>query len=201
MNARWAIEQEIRAVPEGRPFMPAEFLPLGSRASVDQVFSQLCKAGAIRRIARGIYVRPKHSRYVGEVLPGPEAIAKQVAAAEGATIQVGGAEAARRLELSTQVPMQPVFYTSGRSREINAGRLKIRLRHISPRKLAMSERPAGLALTALEYLGKRNVTPQIIEQVRRKLSPEEFEVLQRASTVMPAWLAEALNRNTRHRVA
>lgn len=201
MNARNVIEEQVQAVPEGQPFFPAQFLTLGSRASVDQVLSHLAKAGRIKRIARGIYVRPKQNKYVGEVLPGPEAIVKQVAASEGASVQVHGAEAARRFELTTQVPMQLVFYTSGRSREINVGRMKIRLRHTSPRKLAMSERPAGLALTALEYLGKHNVTPEVIERVRRKLAPTEFEALRQASTAMPAWLAEALNRDSRQRAA
>lgn len=201
MNARKAIEEKVKAVPEGEPFFPAQFLALGSRASVDQVLSHLAKGGSIKRISRGIYVRPKQSKYVGEVLPGPEVIAKQVAASEGASIQVHGAEAARRFELTTQVPMQSVFYTNGRSREINAGRMKIRLVHTSPRRLAMAERPAGLALTALEYLGKHNVTPEVVEQVRRQLAPTEFEALRQATTAMPAWLAEALNRDSRTRAA
>jgi Family of unknown function (DUF6088) len=199
MSAKNLIEERVRAVPEGEPFFPAQFLTVGSRASVDQVLSHLAKGGSIKRIARGIYVRPKQNKYVGEVLPGPEVIAKQVAASEGASIQVHGAEAARRFELTTQVPMQSVFYTNGRSREINAGRMKIRLVHRSPRRLAMAERPAGLALAALEYLGKHNVTPEVVDQVRRKLAPTEFEALRQASTAMPAWLAEALNRDSRLR--
>jgi hypothetical protein len=201
MSAKNAIEERVQAVPEGQPFFPAQFLTVGSRASVDQVLSHLTKADRIKRVARGIYVRPKQNKYVGEVLPGPEVIAKEVAASEGASVQVHGAEAARRLELTTQVPMQSVFYTNGRSREINVGRMKIRLRHMSPRKLLMSERPAGLALTALEYLGKRNVTPEVIEQVRRKLAPTEFEALRQASMAMPAWLADALNRDSRRHAA
>lgn len=197
MNATWTLQNAIAALPEGEPFFPAQFLGLASRASIDQSLSRLVKAGKISRLTRGVYVRPKKSQYVGEVMPEPRAIAEGVAASQGAVIQVHGAEAARRMELTTQMPMQPIYYTTGHSRNIVVGKLRIRLQHASPKTLAMAGRPAGLALTALKYLGKRNVTPEVIEHVRRKLPAQEFEALRTASTVMPAWLSDALNREAR----
>jgi hypothetical protein len=90
--------------------------------------------------------------------------------------------------LSTQVPSQPVFYTSGPSRRVQLGRMEVTLKHVSPRKLAMAERPAGIALTALWYLGKRLVTLETIERIRTRLPHEEFEALQSATRVMPGWM-------------
>ena len=126
-------------------------------------------------------------------MPEPAAIAASMAKAQGASFQVHGAEAARRLELTTQVPTQPVYYTSGPSRRINLGRMQIRLQHASPRRFALAGRP-GMALSALRHLGRKNVTREVIEHVRRQLPSEEFETLRTASTAMPAWLSEALNR-------
>lgn len=197
MKTSQSLRRAIAAIPEGEPFVPAQLLTLGSRASVDQMLTRLTRAGEITRVARGVYVRPKKSKYVGVILPEPAAIAAFLAKAEGAAIQLHGAEAARRLELTTQVPTQPVYYTTGRSRRVQFGRMQIRLQHASARRMALSGRPAGLALSALCHLGKRNVTPQVIEHVKRRLPPEEFEVLRTASTLMPAWLAEALNRGMR----
>jgi len=110
---------------------------------------------------------------------------------------VHGAEAARRLELTTQVPTQPVFSTSGPSKRIRLGSMEIRLQHVCQRKLLHAGRPAGLALAALWYLGKSEVTAATIEKIRRKLSPAEFKVLKSATSSMPAWMSDALYRHGR----
>ena len=199
MSITEALQRAVEAIPEGEPFVPAQFLTIASRASTDQALSRMHKAGRISRISRGVYVRPKKNKYVGEVLPGPHVVAAILAKAEGAKIQVHGAEAARQLGLTTQVPTQPTYYTSGRSRQLNLGQMRLRLKHASTRKMMLAERPAGLALAALRHLGKSNVTPEVIERVREKLPAKEFAALQAASLAMPAWLAEALNSGTRAR--
>jgi hypothetical protein len=197
MTTAESLRQAIGAIPQGEPFVPRQFLTLSSRASIDQTLARLAKAGEVFRITRGIYVRPKQNKHVGVVMPEPAAIAASMAKAQGASFQVHGAEAARRLELTTQVPTQPVYYTSGPSRRINLGRMQIRLQHASPRRFALAGRPAGTALSALRYLGRKNVTREVIEHVRRQLPSAEFEALRTALTAMPAWLSEALNRESR----
>ena len=61
------------------------------------------------------------------------------------------------------------------------GALDVTLKHVSPRRFALAGRPAGTALAALWYLGRREVDEAVIEQVRRKLSVEEFGALVAAS--------------------
>jgi hypothetical protein len=115
----------------------------------------------------------------------------------GAVVQIHGAEAARRLELTTQVPTQSVFVTSGPSKRIRVGKMEIRLQHVCQRKLALAGRPAGLALAAMWYLGKMEVTPALVEKIRRKLGSSEFEVLKSATRSMPAWMSDAIFRSER----
>lgn len=191
------IRQHIEAMPIGEPFTPAALLRFGTRASVDQTLTRLVKAGAIERVTRGVFVRPEVSRFVGKVMPEPQKVAETIAKATGTTVQVHGAEAARRLELSTQVPMQPVFLTSGPSRRVQVGGMQIRLQHSCVRKLALAGRPAGLAISAMWYLGKVAVTPAIVERIRRKLGPSDFAELKAATSVMPAWMSDAIMRSER----
>lgn len=191
------IRQRIQGIPAGEPFTPAAFLECGTRASVDQTLSRLTKAGMIERVARGVFVRPEISRFVGKVAPSPLQVAETVAWTTGAVVQVHGAEAARRLELTTQMPTQPVFMTSGPSRRIRVGGMEIRLQHVSQRKLALAGRPAGLALAAMWYLGKKEVTPALVGKIRHKLGGGEFEVLKSASHSMPAWMSDAVIRYER----
>lgn len=73
------------------------------------------------------------------------------------------------------------------------------LRHVSPRKVLIAERLAGMALTALWYLGKEQVTPEVIEKIRQKLPEAEFEALRCAAPQMPGWMAVSLRRSEMRR--
>jgi hypothetical protein len=194
------IRQRIKKMPLGKPFTPKNLLGYGTREAVGQTLSRLVKAGDIARLTRGVYARPEVSRFVGNVMPEPMQVAEAIAKTSGAIVQVHGAEAARRLELTTQVPIQAIFSTSGPSRRIQLGAQEIRLQHVCQRKLALAGRPAGLALTAMWYLGKKEVTLSLIEKIQHKLSHEEFEVLKSATSVMPAWMSNALIQYGRSKV-
>jgi hypothetical protein len=192
MSTSQAIRERIGALPAGEPFTPALFAGLGSRASIDQALTRMTQAGAIERLGRGLYTVPETSRFGLKAMPTPHAVALAVAAGEGATLEIHGAEAARRFGFSTQVPVQPVFHTTGSSHSVRLGKLQVRLQRVAPRKLVLAGRPAGQALSALWYLGRRQVTPATFEQLAAKLPPVEFEALQRAKAAMPAWMADAL---------
>ncbi|MDB5970678.1 MAG: uncharacterized protein JWQ90_3128 [Hydrocarboniphaga sp.] len=194
MSTSELIRQYVQKLPAGEPFTPAAFLGMGARASVDQVLSRLAKAGAITRVTRGVFVRATESRHLGKVLPEPSKVAETVAKAKGASLQVHGAEAARRFELTTQTPTQPVFYTSGPSKRFRMGKMEVVLKHAASRKLAFAGRPAGVALSALWYLGKNEVTLSTIEKIRRKLPASEFEALSAAKASMPGWMAAVFYR-------
>lgn len=192
MSTSQAIRDRIASQPAGEPFTPALFAGLGSRAAIDQTLMRLAKAGGIERIAHGLYLVPKIGRFGIKSMPTPEQVARTVAEAEGAKIEIHGAEAARRLGLSTQMPAQVVFQTTGSPHQIRLGKLVVRLQHVAPRKLALAGRPAGQALSALWYMGRSQVTPHMFKQIAKKLPTAEFEALSRAKASMPTWMVEAL---------
>ena len=194
MTTAEAIRKQIKEIGVGEPFTSTQFKGLGTRASVDQTLSRLVKQGEMVRVSRGVFVRPRESRYVGQVMPEPAKIAQAIAKAHGETIQVHGAEAARLLGLTTQMPLQSVFNTSGPNRELKLGKLQLILKHVAPRKLALSGRPSGLALAALWYLGKEQVSSRTIKTIREKLGLEAFEEFKTEARSMPAWMADTLHR-------
>ena len=119
-------------------------------------------------------------------------VLKVIARDHGETIQVHGAETARRFKLSTQVPTIPVFYTSGSSRELKVGNLTVKLKHVSHRKLHLAGKRPDLALSALWYLGKNNVNAHVVNTIREGLTVKEFETLKH--TDMPIWMMDALEK-------
>jgi hypothetical protein len=194
MSTARRIREFVEAQPVGEPFTPAALLGLGTRKAVDLELARLTAAGVLMRPARGIYVRPKINRYFGAVPPDPFKVAMVKA---GGSIGIHGAEAIREFGLSTQMQVQPVYYTTGPSRRIQFGALPIRLKHISPRKMVAPGTLVGLAISALWYLGRRQVTSATFAAIRNKLSDTEYEELKAAIPLMPAWMAEALMRYDR----
>lgn len=192
MSIRRELESKIKQLEKGNPFSSREFVKLGyPRTSVDQTLSRLTKKGEIQRIRPGLYIKPQTSKYVGEVAPSLSEVLKLVSQKNGETIQIHGAEAARRLKLTTQMPTKPTYLTSGRSRSLKVGNVEVVLKHACSKKLQFAQKKEGLALSALWYLGQTGLSNEVIEKVKSQMSPEEFKNLQAAET--PAWLHEALN--------
>ena len=191
MSVAEKVKSRAMEFEKGEPFTNGSFLSLGSRSAVDKALSRLVEEGGIQRAARGVYFRPKKSRFVGVVLPELSQVVRVIAQDHGETIQVHGAEAARRFKLSTQMPTIPTFYTSGPSRELHIGKLRVRLMHTtSSRRLQHAGSKVGLALSALWYLGKESVSKEAISRVREGLSEEEFTALRESR--MPAWMSKAI---------
>jgi hypothetical protein len=193
MSVAEAISNRIKRMQKGKPFPRSLFAEAGSRAAVDKAFSRLVQSGHLERVARGIYMRPKFSRYTGRrLIPSPLAIMSIVTKANGETIQIHGAEAVRRLGLSTQMQVVPTFYTSGATRKIKVGNAVVRLQHVSSHRLQHAGTMVGMALTALYYLGKDGLSSQTLSKITSALSPVELATLR--ACIMPNWMQEVLSK-------
>ncbi|KAF0254328.1 DUF6088 family protein [Pseudomonas putida] len=192
MSVAESIFNRIKHMPKGKPFAGALFAQAGTRASVDKALSRMVLKGSLERVARGVYMRPKQSEYTGrKVRANPIQVMEAVARARGETIQVHGAEAVRRLGLSTQMQVLPTYYTSGKTREIRVGSAVVRLRHVSSQRLQQAGTKVGVALTALLYLGRQELTELVAQKVANSLSSEEFNKLMACN--MPEWMRLALH--------
>ena len=199
MSTAKEIRAHIRKLPKGKPYTTSCFTAHGTRSSVDRALSRIVDEGKIERISRGVFVRPRQNRFVGTVFPGVAEVVSTIAAANGETLQVHGAEAAHRFGLSTQVPVMPVYHTSASSRSIRIANTMVRLIHTSNRRrLQFAGEAPGLALAALWYLGKDNVTRETITAIRAAIGEDEYERLRSAD--VPAWMTAVLAGNDRNSV-
>lgn len=192
MSVAANISNRIKYMPKGQPFSIERFANEGSRAAVDKALSRLTASGELERVTRGIYMRPKISRFAGHVRPSAVSVIRVIAKHNRETIQVHGAEAVRSFSLSTQMQTKPVFYTSGYSREVKIGQSTVRLLHVSPEKLQHAGTKVGLALSALFYLGKEGVNGAVVASIKTKLAAAEFKQL--VASKMPAWMRAAVRQ-------
>src|SRR6185312_4429382 len=105
-----------------------------------------------------------------------------------------GAEAARQLQLTTQVPMQLIFYTSGNTRTLKIANRTVKLKHVNPSRLIAPGTVPGLVISALWYLGRENVTLGTIETVRERVSSKEFKETIALMEHMPSWMSDLFYR-------
>jgi len=192
MSTAKEVKKHILTYKTGKPFSVRTLLSLGTRKAVDCVLARLVEKGVIVRVERGIYMRPKSTRYVENVAPGIEEVVNEIAKGTGETIGISGSEAALRLKLSTQVPMKPTYYTSGPSRELSICNQTVKLKHVSSRKLALAGKPSGIILSALWYLGKKETNGETLEKISESLEPSVLKKIGRAN--IPAWMANALHK-------
>ena len=186
------VREYVMAHEIGEPFTLVELRELGPRGALDHALAYLTREEVIANVTRGIYVRPKVNPLVGRVPPSAESVVRAWATATESVVEIHGAEAARQFGLTTQMPMRPVYATSGRSRTMRIGELKIELRHAAPSRLLFAGTRVGRAYAALRYLGKDEVTASTIEAIKERLTPEEFTRLVSGRRLMPAWLNELL---------
>jgi hypothetical protein len=186
------ILEQSASQPEGSVLTAKGFLHLGSRAAVDQALSRLARAGRLLRITRGQYVRPLSSRF-GEYPPAPERVVEGVAAVTGETIAPSGAVAANRLGLSSQLPIRPVFLTSGRTRRIRLGKQIVELRHAPAWQLREPHSPSGQVVRALAWLGREHAQGAAAH-LKTRLPASEIEAVAASRAVLPTWLAEVVSR-------
>lgn len=191
MQLSEAILEHLLQAPEGAPVSAKELLHLGSRQAVDQALSRLVKRGQLLRAGRGLYVRPIETRF-GTRAPAIDQVIEGIAAAKGEIIAPHGATAANVLGLTTQVPIRPVYLTSGRSRSLQVGKQTIELRH-APKWQLNTAGPAGDTIRALAWLGEERAT-EALKFLRRRLPSNVLQELANARPQLPTWLAEQVSR-------
>ena len=188
------ILDEIGKHETGWCFSPKDFMGLAGRDALDQALSRLTKDGAIRRIGRGLYDVPEYSELLQTVLsPHSHEIARAVARKFGWRIVPTGAQAANMLNLSTQVPMKMVYLSDGPTKEMTFEKRTIYFKKTAPKKLAASEL-GGLLINAFQYLGKNQVTTEVIAGLNRRFDAEQKRQLLEDARFAPDWVYEAIKK-------
>ena len=65
MSTTEAIRTRIRSLPKGKPFTASRFANRGPRGAVDRALSRIVHEGELQRLSRGVFARPRKSRFVG----------------------------------------------------------------------------------------------------------------------------------------
>jgi hypothetical protein len=188
------IEEKIISIPRGTLLFPEDFHQLGSSEAVRLALHRIEKKGVIRRVAQGIYVRPKISKYIGEIGSTAEEVAEGIAKRDKIRIVPTGVYALNALGLSTQVPMRLVLLTDGAPREIKVGKRTIKFKKTTPKNLMAKGKISSLDIQALREIGMGKVLESEEKKIIELLKKEEKSHLIHDIALAPEWIKKIMKR-------
>lgn len=185
------IYSSIKRRRNGTIFFASDFIYAGNAKSVNKALERLANGQKILRLSKGIYCKPKIDSELGlgVIYPTLEEIANAIAKRDKSRIMPTGDYALNRLGLSTQVPMNAVYYTDGTPRKIQIynGR-GIRFLRVAPKKLAFKNMLSAMLTFALQIIGKGNVSEKHGTRIREILSQVPQQEIGKDYVLMPDWI-------------
>ncbi|MBR5843061.1 MAG: hypothetical protein IKY75_00550 [Bacteroidaceae bacterium] len=181
------LRQRIEAMPEDCILFRSDF-PEYHTEFVGSILSELTNEGMLVKIAQGIYTKPRKSRF-GVVLPSVEKVVQAIAVRDNAEVLPSGITALNALGLSTQVPMNYTYLTTGSERTVKLSNRKVVLKRGVPKNFCYGTRLISLLVQALKALKRENVGVEELNIIQQLVSKEpDKETLIKDVDMMPAWM-------------
>lgn len=187
------ITKRIENMHEGQILFISDFSDLnGNEKVVSRALSAEEKKGNIVRLAKGMYLRPKSTRF-GIVYPSVDEMVKAIAHRDKSKVQPCGMTALNMLGLSTQLPTKYTYLTSGSSRKLKLGDRLIELKRSVPKNFVFKTTLGALLMQALKSLGEKNISKQEIVQIRKLIDNEKrMEHFKLDVLLMPIWMRKLI---------
>jgi hypothetical protein len=180
------IANDLSCKKEGDLIFSTDFRGSGTEDAIRKALSRLARTGQIKRLAHGIYYKPKVDPVLGELRPGVDEVIGMLAQKEKIKVRPSGAYALHRLGLTKQVPTNLLYITNGHSKQFKLGKLQIKFKATSPKKLETIGEISSLLIQALEEIGTENIDPVTEMKILQLLLKEDLRKLNHDMSLAPA---------------
>jgi len=205
MSIEEKIRKRIKGDEPGMLYFISDFAEHGNDVFISRVLSECVNDGLLLRIANGIYCKPIETRF-GPLFPSVEELVKAIARRDNAQILPTGETAQNQLGLSTQVPMNSVYLTSGSARKLVLRGRTVTLKRSVPRNFSCKNDFMAALIQALKSIGKDNVTEEhmstIVGLLKEHLDDATYvEDLKTAPIWVRKMLSEIIRKIKQHELA
>lgn len=186
----------MRSIDESQPhsiFFISDYADLGAAETIRKILHEATITGVLEKAGHGIYIKPKISRF-GKVPVPLEKIAREIADRDKCEILPTGSTAANLIGLSTQVPMNLSYITTGSTRTIKIGDRKVSFRHASPKNFAAKGRVIPLLIQGIKEIGAENISGVEYEAIRLFIYKQQDPYLQEDLPLAPAWIQRIIKK-------
>ena len=148
----------------------------------------------IKKIARGYYYKPSYLPIINEYSrPDIESYAKAIARNMNWRIFPSGNTALNAFGLSTQVPANYSYISSGRTITYSLNANTISFTHRTSRETDLSY-ITGTLIQALKALGSVNISDEIINKISKRLSNKDKEIILKESKMTSIWIYDVIKK-------
>ena len=189
------IRDKIEKMPYGKAFSVSDFIDMEDYEIVKKVLQRMEKKGTIRRVIRGIYDKPMYSNIIKEyAVPYPNEIAAALARNYNWIIVPDGNVALNSLSLSTQVPANWVYISSGPYKKYKIGNVSLEFNHRSNKELIGRSKNTLLLIQALKSLGKNNINSNVIDKLKKHYKKNEKKEILKESKNTTLWIYQIIKK-------
>ncbi len=186
----------MRSIDESQPhsiFFISDYADLGAAETIRKILHEATISGVLEKAGHGIYIKPKISRF-GKVPVPLEKIAREIADRDKCEILPNGSTAANLIGMSTQMPMNLSYITTGSTRTIKIGDRKISFRHASPKNFAAKGSVIPLLIQGIKEVGAKNISGVEYEAIRLFIDKQQDPYLQEDLPLAPAWIQRIIKK-------
>ena len=193
------IRNIISTFPNNYVFISKDFINDVDYETIRKSLSRLCERNEIMKISRGYYYKPYYLSIIDDYSkPDINSYAKAIARNMNWKIFPTGNTALNEFGLSTQVPYNHSYISSGRTIRYELGKNIITFTHRSNRETDFSYM-TGAVIQALKAIGQNNITDNDINKLSLRLSKKEKELLFYESKNSSAWIFEIIKKICKER--
>lgn len=187
------IKNRINDFDSRKVFINNDFLDIAGNETVRRTLNQLVSENKIKRVINGFYYNPIYSELIGEYeAVSIHELALAIARKYNWNIAPYSSTALNLLGLSTQVPTNYKYISSGRYKEYKIGDTILEFKKVNPGEIANMSLKTATVIQAIKSLGKENITNEVIQKIRENLSEKEKLDLMNESKSVPAWIYEVI---------
>ena len=173
----------------GKGFVVSDFTDIMDYETAKKNIARLEKSGILRRVIRGVYDKPKYSKMLHEyVAPDINEVANALARNYNWTIAPSGNTALNLLGLSTQVPANWEYISTGPYRSYEIGKVALQFTHRANKTIEGMSSITAMVIEALRAIGKEEVNEKTIEQLRKRLKKSDKEKLLLEARQTTSWI-------------
>lgn len=186
------IRNKINSFQNNHVFISKDFISDVDYETVRKTLSRLCEKSEIKKISRGYYYKPIYLSIINDYSkPNIDSYAKAIARNMNWKIFPTGNTALNEFGLSTQVPSNYSYISSGRTISYEVDKIVILFTHRSSRETDFSY-ITGSVIQALKAIGQDNITDEIINKISSRLLKEEKKLILLESKNSSAWIYEMI---------
>ena len=193
MSLASQVRKKLQEVPEGGVIASRELHRLSTESqSVDKAASRLYKTEGLRKLRNGLFYKPHHSKYFGELPPAENDIIRAVQQQYDARVSPSGALAAYELGLVQSLPDVITYDTDKRIGPIQLDNHAIHFNKVLDTRLKTVAPSLLMLLKALEFIYARgdDLTPLQQKRISRLLGGYVAEQVLEAISHWPRWFQE-----------